>query len=171
VVAGWRAHSVRVMKAGGLMKRLAISRIAARRRWSWPSAEAAWQHFAAKAAFARWNPEVLRDYIACGVEPDPDSAPEGGVRLAFRREIESQIYSSIPHNLGRLLRRHPPHCPVAYIGGTRSLEARQAGLAATKALAHGRIAWIEGSHLFPMERPAEAAAAVLEMLAAVAAGN
>jgi hypothetical protein len=53
---------------------------------------------------------------------------------------------------------------VAFIGGTRSAENRQAGLAAVRALAHGRIQWIEGSHLFPMEKPAETAAAVLRML-------
>jgi hypothetical protein len=34
-----------------------------------------------------------------------------------------------------------------------------------RALTHGRIEWIDGSHLFPMEKPAETAAAVLRALA------
>ena len=159
IVAGWRAHSVRAMKLGGLFKRLSPGRISARRRWQWPSQEAAWQHFAAKAAFARWQPDVLRDYIASGIEPDPLTG--GGVRLAFAREIETHIYNTLPHHLGTLLHRHPPKCPVSYIGGTRSAEGRQAGLAATRALVHERLMWVEGSHLFPMEKPAETAAAVL----------
>lgn len=160
LVAGWRAHSVRVMKMSGLFRRFSPSRVSVRRRWQWPSAEAAWQHFASKAAFARWDPAVLRDYIACGTEPDPE-AGAGAVRLAFSREIESRIYDTLPHHLGTVLHRHPPQCKAAYIGGTRSAEGRQAGLAATRALVHDRIQWIEGSHLFPMEKPHETAAAVL----------
>ena len=54
---------------------------------------------------------------------------------------------------------------MSYVGGTRSPEGRQAGLAATRALVGERLSWVEGSHLFPMERPAEAAAAVLRCLA------
>jgi hypothetical protein len=83
------------------------------------------------------------------------------VRLAFAREVESRIYDTLPHHLGSVLHRHPPQCRAAYIGGTRSTEGRQAGLAATRALVHDRIQWIEGSHLFPMEKPHETAAAVL----------
>ncbi|MDP1900892.1 MAG: alpha/beta hydrolase [Rubrivivax sp.] len=164
LVAGWRAHSVHAMKLGGLMKRLGPGRVSVRRRWQWPSAEAAWNHFAAKHAFARWEPGALRDYIACGTEPDPDAAEPGGVRLAFYREIETRIYNTLPHHMGDLLGRHPLRCPVAFIGGTRSVENRQAGLALTRALAHERVDWVEGSHLFPMERPLETARAVLRQL-------
>jgi hypothetical protein len=53
---------------------------------------------------------------------------------------------------------------VAFIGGTQSTEVRQVGLAATRALTRARIDWLEGSHLFPMERPDETAAAVLRWL-------
>ncbi len=163
VVAGWRAHSLHALKLSGLMKRYSPGRVSARRRWQWPSPEAAWDHYAAKAAFARWAPEVLRDYLACGTEADP--AVPGGVRLAFRREVETALYNTLPHDLMRRLRRHPPGAPIAYLGGTRSAEGRQAGLAATRALVQGRLAWIEGTHLFPMERPQETAAAVLAVLA------
>ena len=176
LVAGWRAHSVRVMKLSGLFKRLSPSRVSVRRRWQWPSVDAAWQHFASKAAFARWDPAVLRDYIASGTEADPDADADadatGAVRLAFARafsrEVETRIYATLPHHLGTLLRRHPPRCEAAYIGGTRSAEGRQAGLAATRALVHERVQWIEGSHLFPMEKPRETAAAVLAAIRGMA---
>ena len=165
VVTGWRAHSLQVMKLGGLMRRVSPGRVSQGRRWHWPSADAAYEHFAAKSAFARWAPEVLRDYLAAGIEPAPAGGP-GGVVLAFRREVETHIYNTLPHHMGRVLRRHPPRCPVSFIGGTRSAENRQAGLAATRALTHGRIEWIEGTHLFPMERPLETAQAVLRALSA-----
>lgn len=161
VVAGWRAHSVHVMKLSGLMQRVSPARFSVRRRRHWPSADDARRHFAAKAAFARWAPGVLDDYIACGTGPAPDG---DGVVLAFRREIETRIYVTLPHHLARVLRRHPLRCPVHFVAGTRSAEIRQVGLAATKALTHGRIEWIDGTHLFPMELPAETAQAVLRAL-------
>jgi hypothetical protein len=42
-------------------------------------------------------------------------------------------------------------------------------MAATRALTHGRIRWIEGSHLVPMEQPDLTAATVLELLAEMTA--
>ncbi len=164
VVSGWRAHSLRVAKLTGLMARVSPGRVSARRRWQWPSAEAALAHFAGKTNFARWDPRVLQDYVACGTEPDPDAAAPGGVRLAFAREVETRLYNTLPHHMGALLRKHPLRCPVGFVGGTQSVEMRQAGMAATQALTRGRVAWVEGSHLVPMEKPQRVAQAVLELL-------
>ncbi len=163
VVAGWRAHTVQVLKATRLLQRGGPGRISARRRERWPSREAAHDHFAAKRSFAVWDPRVLADYVAHGLEPDAEGAEgtDGAVRLAFHRDVETRIYNTLPHHLAPLLRRHPPGCPVAYVGGTRSTEGRQAGLTATRALVGERLQWIEGSHLFPMEKPLETARAVL----------
>jgi pimeloyl-ACP methyl ester carboxylesterase len=161
VLAGWRAHTVQVAKATGLIKRISPGRVSRTRRHQWPSSDAARAHFASKRAFARWDPAVLDDYIAVGFE---SASPGEGVRLAFDRGIETRIYDTLPHHLGALLRRHPPRSPVTFIGGTRSTELRQVGLEATRALTRGRIGWIEGSHLFPMEKPLDTAAAVLRAI-------
>lgn len=169
VLDGWRAHSVRMLKLGGLIRRVSPGRVSQRRRWQWPSREAALAHFQSKAAFAAWHPRVLDDYIAHGLEPDP-AGGEGAVRLAIRRETETAIYNTLPHHLGRVLHQHPLRAPVAYIAGTRSSEGRQVGLAATRRLVHERLAWIEGSHLYPMEQPEATANAVLTMLAAMVPG-
>jgi pimeloyl-ACP methyl ester carboxylesterase len=163
VLSGWKARAVHLAKATGLGERFTPGRISRRRRERWPSAEEAHAHFASKKAFARFAPGVLADYIASGVEPH-----ESDVRLAFRREIETAIYNTLPHHLERLLRRHPLRCPLAFVSGSESAEARQVGLTATRRLTHGRMATIAGSHLFPLERPEETAATVLELIRAMA---
>jgi pimeloyl-ACP methyl ester carboxylesterase len=160
ILAGWRAHSVRMMKAARLIGHVSPGRVSRRRRHHWPDADALRQHFAAKRAFARWDPSVLDDYLRCGFEP----SPEGGLQLAFRRDVETRFYNTLPHHLGLLLQRHPPRCPVAFIGGTQSAELRQVGLEATRRLVHDRFVWIEGTHLYPMERPDETADTVLALI-------
>ncbi len=170
VLTGWRAHSVQVLKATGLIKRVSPGHVSQRRRWQWPSAEAAHQHFASKRVFARWQGEVLRDYINSGTEPDTNTAATAEaphpVRLAFRRDIETRFYNTLPHHMGAVFERHPIKAPVCFLGGTRSVENRQVGLAATRALTHGRMVFLDGSHLLPMEQPLATAQAVLELLAA-----
>ena len=165
VIAGWRAHGLHMAKVSGLVRRASPGAVSHRRRQQWPDRAAALAHFAAKPAFARWDRRVLQDYIDAGTEPDPapDAAP-GAVRLAFRREVETRIYETLPHHLGPLLRRHPPRCPVAFIGGEDSVEVRRVGLAPTRALVGQRLQWLPGSHLFPMEQPEATAAAVLGLL-------
>ena len=168
VLTGWRAHTLRMAKATGLVKRVSPGHVSQRRRWQWPSEAAVLAHFQGKRAFARWHPEVLQDYVHAGTEPDPGATPSAEaphpVRLAFRREVETRIYNTLPHHMGSLFARHPVRAPVAFVGGTQSVECRQVGLAATKAMTHGRMAFVEGSHLFPMEKPEETARAVLQQL-------
>ena len=127
LISGWRSRVLQLAKATGVGQRLSPAHVSKRRRQHWPSAQAAFDHFASKPAFARWAPGVLRDYIACGTEPDP-----AGRRLSFTREVETAVYNSLPHHMARVLRAHPLQCPLAFIGGTQSTEFRRVGMAATQ---------------------------------------
>jgi pimeloyl-ACP methyl ester carboxylesterase len=160
ILTGWKAHSVQVAKATRLIQRVSPGKVAARRRHLWDSVDEARAHFAAKHVFARWDPRCLEDYLRAGLEP----APQGGVQLAFDRQVEAHIYNTLAHNIGEVLRRHPPRCPVAFIGGTQSREVRQVGLAATRALVRDRFQWIDGTHLFALEKPDETAQWVLALM-------
>lgn len=153
------SRAVQLAQVTGLGKRFSPGAVSRRRREHWPDADAAYQHFARKPAFARWAPGVLRDYIDAGTLPTGD-----GLRLKFKREVETAIYDALANHLGRLLKREPLTCPMAFIAGTESTEVRQVGLKATKRLAAGRLSWLPGSHLFPFERPAETADEVLRWL-------
>ena len=53
--------------------------------------------------------------------------------------------------------------PLGFLAGTRSREVRQVG-SMRHAARRGRVEWLEGSHLFPMERPLETARALQRML-------
>ncbi len=164
IVSGWRSPAFGLLKMSGLIHRGGPGRASARRREHWPSFEAVREHFAGKPLFARWDPRVLDDYLRHGFVAEPDG-DEGGVTLAFQRDIETRIYNTLPHHVPALLKRHPLRCPVAFIAGKRSAENRQLGLDFVRRLAGPRWRWMEGSHLFPMERPEETAAAVLALLA------
>jgi pimeloyl-ACP methyl ester carboxylesterase len=166
LLSGWKARAVQLAKAAGIGERFSPGHVSKRRRQQWDSADAAFEHFAAKPAFARWAPGMLRDYIASGTEP------HGALRrLSFHRDIETAIYNTLPHHLARVLRAHPLQCPAAFVRGSASEEIRQVGLRTTERLVRGRIRTIEGSHLFPLERPAQTAGEVLQLIDSMRAGT
>ena len=155
LIGGWRANALDVAKRTQLVGAISPGKVSRMRRNSWPDRAAALEHFRHKRAFAQWDPQVLQDYIDHGmVEQD------GKVVLAFDRDVETAIYNTLPHNLRALLKRHPLQCPVAFIGGRQSEEMKQVGMALTLEVTQGRTMLLDGSHLFPMEKPLASAAAV-----------
>ena len=172
VLGGWRARALELAKRTQLVGSISPGKISRKRRNAWPDAQAAFDHFAHKKAFARWEPQVLRDYIAHATH---DETTEQGMRrvLGFERDVETAIYNTLPHNLDRLRRRLPLPCPVAFSGGTESLEMKQVGMAMTHRLVGRdhpeRLLMVEGSHLFPMEKPQETAATIDAVLRSLGA--
>jgi pimeloyl-ACP methyl ester carboxylesterase len=157
VVAGWRALLLRAAKMVKVDKRFGPARASEKRQNLWADPEGAYRHYKAKPMFDIWPEEVLRDYVTHGTVPHPD-----GVTLRFTREIETRVYRTLPHHIGRLVRRFP--VPVGFIGGADSAECRMAGLEATRRLAGRHFCVIPGGHLFPMESPAAGAAALHDMI-------
>lgn len=164
VIAGWRAQVLRAVQLFGLDRKHGPAPVAKRRRTHWPDADSVWEHFRTKPNFAVWDPEVLRDYTLHGTEV----AGQDERRLRFRREVEYRIYRTLPTTLGRKVRRGAP-VPVSFVAGTRSQEVRQCGLGATRRLVGENLRFIEGGHLYPMERPLETAGLVRELIGAMRA--
>ena len=155
LLGGWKATALGAMKRTQLVGSVSPGRVSRKRKHRWPSRDAAFEHFRRKKAFARWDEQVLHDHV------DHATHDEGGERvLSFDRDIETAIYNTLPHNLDRLLRRHPVACPVAFIGARQSEEMRQVGMTLTRQVTQGRIMMLDGSHLFPMERPVATGAAI-----------
>src|SRR3954451_1352858 len=155
LIGGWKSHAVRAAKHTQLVGSISPGAVSRKRKNKWPSREAALEHFRHKKAFARWDPQVLADYIAHGTHDE-----DGQQVLSFDRDIETRIYNTLPDNLQVLLKQHPLRCPAAFIGGLQSEEVGQVGLAMTTRITAGRMTMMEGSHLFPMEKPVATAAAI-----------
>jgi len=155
VLGGWRATTLGAFKGTQLLGSVTPGAVSRRRRNQWPDAAAALAYFQHKKAFARWDPQVLQDYVEHGTRDE-----DGQRVLAFDRDVETVIYNTLPDNLERMIRRHPLKCPVAFIGGIVSREMKQIGMAMTQQVTKGRISMVDGGHLFPMERPLVTAAAI-----------
>ena len=159
MLGGWRASLLGVSKRTALIGSISPGAISRKRVQSWDDAAAALRHFQSKKAFARWDPEVLADYIRYGTHDAPTARGTRRV-LSFQRDIETRIYNTLPDHLDRLFRKHPLACPVAFIGGRYSREMKQAGMALTEKITQGRVLMLDGGHLVPMEKPIVTAAAI-----------
>jgi pimeloyl-ACP methyl ester carboxylesterase len=166
ILGGWRATTLGVIKRTQLVGSVSPGAVSRRRKNAWPDADTVLAHFRHKKAFAKWDAQVLADYVANGTHE-----VDGQRVLAFDRDVETAIYNTLPDNLDRLLKRHPLKCPVAFIGGTRSEEMKQVGMTMTQQIVKGRIMMLEGSHLFPMEKPLATAAAIEASLRGMAANG
>ena len=155
LISGWRASALHVAKHTQVVGAVSPGRISRARRNNWSSRQEALEHFRRKKAFARWDAQMLQDYITHGLHEE-----QGKYVLSFDRDIETKIYNTLPHNLGRLFQQHPLRCPAAFIGGRQSVEVRQVGMRLTERITQGRIMMLDGSYLFPMESPQATAAAI-----------
>jgi pimeloyl-ACP methyl ester carboxylesterase len=155
VIGGWRATTLSAMKTAQMVGRVSPGSVSQWRKHVWPSIEAAHAHFKSKKVFANWDDAVLHDYVQHGT-----TEVDGQRHLVFDRQIETLIYNTLPGTVAPLLKRHPLQCPAAFVGGLQSQEMQTAGISLTKRITQGRMAWMEGSHLFPMEKPLATAAAV-----------
>lgn len=155
LLGGWKKHALRAAKQTQLVGSISPGAVSRKRKNRWPTREDALEHFRHKKAFARWDPQVLSDYITHGTHDE-----DGQRVLSFDRDVETAIYNTLPDNLEALLKRHPLRCPAAFIGGLQSGEIGQVGMAMTLKVTEGRVSMMDGSHLFPMEKPLATAAAI-----------
>jgi pimeloyl-ACP methyl ester carboxylesterase len=159
MLGGWKAKLLKTVKRFPGAEALSPAAVSRKRRTTWASEAEALAHFQHKKVFAKWHSQVLQDYVKHGTHDE--QTPQGTRRvLSFDRDIESAIYNSLPDHLDTYLKRHPIKCKAALIGGLQSRELKQVGLDFSRRVTHGRVMKIDGTHLFPMEKPLATAAAV-----------
>jgi pimeloyl-ACP methyl ester carboxylesterase len=159
MLGGWKAKLLKVGKRVPGAEAFSPAAISRKRRTTWASEAEVLAHFQHKKVFAKWHPQVLQDYAKHGTHDE--QTPQGTRRvLSFDRDVESAIYNGLPDHLDTYFKRHPLTCKAALIGGLQSRELKQVGLDFSRRITHGRVMKIDGTHLFPMEHPFVAAAAV-----------
>lgn len=182
VLTGWRSKLVAFGKLTRLIGSVSPGRVSRQRRNTWPSQAAAMAQWSTRPIFSTWAPASLADYVAFGTqcvdtladgsENDSDRDSENSCTLRFDRQVETQIYNTLPHNVDSLLARHPIACPVSCMVGSRSVEMRRVGATFIQRLVGSTQAprWqvVDGSHLFPLESPAIAADMAANALADMA---
>ena len=150
VISRLSSRGLQFLKTTKLIDRFSPSRATRFRRNLWTTSAEAFEHFVRKEKFAMFDREVLRDYIEHGT-----IETEKGFELFFKPSVEAKIYRTIPHNLPQF--RGNLKVPTAYVGGTASREARLARLSFMRRHFSIDFRFIEGSHLFPLEKPRETA--------------
>ena len=146
VISRLSSHGLRVLKMTNLIDRYSPSQITRFRRNLWTSKQEAFEHFKKKPKFDAFDEDVLRDYVEHGTIQTGK-----GFELFFSPRIEAKIYRTIPHHLPAF--RGKLTIPTSYIGGTHSREGELARLSFMKKYFPIDFYQIEGSHLFPFEKP------------------
>lgn len=150
----WRGRSLWLAKKLGWIDKLTPGRYTLNRRDYWPSVDEAQRFFASKSVFAKFHPQVLRDYACYGTEEH-----QQGRRLFFRPQVEYQIYRTLPHALYR--ERNRLTIPGLFIAAKGSNVVKPYFLPWLQHKFGLDIVQVEGSHLFPLEDP-DLAAQVLK---------
>jgi pimeloyl-ACP methyl ester carboxylesterase len=161
IPTGWRANVLTLAQLTGLAYKSGPAPIAARRRDTWPSREAAREFFAGKAFVQWWADGVLDDFIEHAIVDI-----KAGVTLKVPRDTERDIYAHIVHRsaLKALRRLQRGGVNVSFIAGERSDELRLAGIEENERLFAPRFTRLPTGHLVPMEAPQACADAVLNAL-------
>ena len=131
-----------------------IVRGAAKRRDHWPDREAVLESYRAKSFFKNWAPGVLEDYLDDGLTEAPD-----GVRLSCAPAWEAATFSAHGHDVWAALRGYLAKGRPISVWGAGGEDSpftafdrrrmRRAGATVIEDDAAG--------HLWPLERPKEAA--------------
>lgn len=146
LISRFSSAGIKFLKKTNQIDKFSPARVTQFRRSVWQSEEEAFEHFLKKEKFQDFNEDVLRDYVRHGTIPHDNK-----VKLFFEPKIEAEIYRTIPHYLPKL--KGKLKVPAIYIGGTRSREAKMARLGFMKKHFPFEFYFIEGSHLFPLEKP------------------
>ena len=148
---------IKYAKKTNLMEKYSPARTTKFRRSKWRDETEAFEHFRKKEKFRRFDKQVLRDYIKYGTVKTKD-----GIKLSFEPNIEAKIYETLPHNLPKL--KNKLQMPIAYIGGIKSTEAKLARLGFMKKHFPIKFYFLEGSHLFPFEKPKKTARLIKKVI-------
>ena len=156
LIGRFKSTMVRFAKAFGMIDMLTPASLSRQRQQHWKTREHVFSYLKSKALFQTFTDACLNDYIDYGLQKT-----EEGYSLCFDREIEVNIYRTIPHVLSQY--EGQLKVPAALIYGNKSRVVDRFDLRYMKT--HFGISHHEtkGTHMFPMEHP-EAVATLITKL-------
>ena len=153
----FKSNIVRFSKALGMIDRLTPAFRTRARRQHWQNREQVLSYLKSRALFKTFTDACLEDYIDYGMLNDGD-----GYSLRFDRQIEYQIYRTIPHILaeyeGRL------QVPTTLIYGDKTNVVDRFDLRYMKKYYGIEHIEITGTHMFPMEYPQATANLIMDVV-------
>lgn len=125
-----------------------LSRVAAKRKSSFPDRETARENFSTRKAFAGWHPDAIAGYVDCGLVGD------GPVELACDPEVEAEVYrgSGDHDTFDRLVELEVPAL-VLCGANSDTISPELARMQAERMGRAGVEVVPESGHFLPMERP------------------
>lgn len=140
--------------------------VALRRRYEWPSREAAAEHLRARLPYRAWDPEVFAGFVDSGLRA---AGSDGAVQLACARETEAAVFTG--GTTGELWDALPElDCPV-WIGrgaGSTGLRSTTSEEAATRPRRAYEWTAERSGHFAPLEQPQWVEAMVRDALGVLA---
>lgn len=156
IIGPFRGTVLGATKRLGIVDRVTPAGATRDRRSHWHTEEEAKAHFRTRRLFRNFTEECLEDYVRHGLVRNET----GELRLRIDPLVETQIYRTIPHGMMRSL--GALRVPAGFIGGADSDVVKRVRLAGMRPKFVLRK--VPGGHLFPLERPREAAQAVLQLI-------
>ncbi len=157
IIGRLKSRVLRLSKSLGMIDHITPAFRTRGRQQSWKTREQALAYLKSRKLFKTFSDECLDDYIDYGLQKN-----ENDYSLRFNRQIEYQIYRTIPHILheyeGRL------KTPTALIYGNKSSVIDSSDLRYMKRHYGVLCEEINGTHMFPMEHPKATANLVLKIL-------
>lgn len=137
----------------------ALAVMAARRRPTFPSREAAAASYRPKPLFRHWHPDAFAGYLEGALRAHPD-----GVGLACPPEVEAAVFAASTET-GLFGRLNELHARVRLLLSDHPGELEEAMVALEDAFPNATTSYLTGqSHMVVMERPDLVAAEIADLL-------
>lgn len=143
----------RFLKFTGLADRITPAGKSSGRRSAWRNMREAEAYFMSKKLFREFDPASLKDYMKHGIEPCGKE-----LCLSYDVSTEVEIFRTMPDNIGSYKR--PTGIPGTLIYGDASDAVHLPALKRFTSLHCFNLCTAPGGHLFPLEKPLEAAAVI-----------
>ena len=153
-------HKIRgmnLMRFLGMLDKVGPSGRAKTRKTHFDSYDAAYQYFKPKKLFKNFHPNCFTDYVKHGLIPSKN----GGVELAFKSEVEYQVFRSMAYIPGKVAFKMPSY--FIYSSQYTVLQPKDIESLKRK-FVNTKFIPFDGGHLFPFEQPEETAELIKKLV-------